>query len=104
SCTVVICTRNRAPELDRCLAAVKQVVYPKMEVLVVDNAPSDESSRKIAERWGVDYVVEPRQGLSRARNLGLQLSSNEIVAFIDDDAVPSPEWLHGLCAEFSDPQ
>ncbi|MGH9590932.1 MAG: glycosyltransferase, partial [Terracidiphilus sp.] len=50
------------------------------------------------------YVVERATGLSRARNRGLAESSSEIVAFIDDDALPSEDWLEQILAPFADPQ
>lgn len=104
TCTVVICTRNRPEELERCLAALALVVYPDFDVLVVDNAPSDDRTRDIAERWEAGYVVEPIVGLSRARNRGARSCETEIVAFIDDDALPDPKWLDRLITEFKDPR
>ena len=70
TCTVVICTRDRPAELERCLRAVRQIEYPRFDVLVVDNAPSKAPAREAAERWAARYVAEPIRGLSRARNRG----------------------------------
>ena len=103
SCTVVICTRDRPKLLERCIAAALRVDYPGFEVLVVDNAPTNDETREVAERWGVRCVVEPVPGLSRARNRGARACSTEIVAFIDDDALVEPDWLTALAREFSDP-
>lgn len=103
SCSVVVCTRNRPVELARCLAALAQVRYPRFDVLVVDNAPSDARAHEIALRWGASYVVEPVAGLSRARNRGASISDAEIIAFVDDDALPEPAWLSALACEFRDP-
>ena len=102
--SVVICTRDRAKELECCLDAVSRQRYPYFDVLVVDDAPHDAAAFEIARRWGVLYVMEPQPGLSRARNLGLRASSGEIIAFLDDDAVPDPNWLQNLAVEFKDPQ
>jgi len=104
SCTVVVCTRNRPIQLSRCLEALANVVYAPFDVLVVDNAPRDRRTREIAATWGVRYVVEPVAGLSRARNCGARTADGEIVAFVDDDALPEPEWLAGLTCEFEDPR
>src|SRR3989441_8431471 len=103
SCSVVICTRNRPAQLDQCLEAASRLTYPKFDVLVVDNAPTDTRSRDVASRWGVRYVIEPEPGLSRARNRGARACDSEIIAYLDDDAVPEPEWLSGLAQEFVDP-
>jgi glycosyltransferase involved in cell wall biosynthesis len=102
TCSVVICTRDRPHELDRCLAAVTALDYPHFEVLVVDNAPKDRANADIAHRWGVRYIVESQPGLSRARNRGALASDSEIVAFIDDDAIPNRDWLTALAVEFQD--
>ena len=103
SCSVIICTRNRPAQLRRCLEALSCVTYPRFDVLIVDNAPVDKRSKGIAQQWGARYVVEPVAGLSRARNRGARHCEAEILAFLDDDAVPHPHWLNGLAREFQDP-
>ncbi len=103
SCSVVICTRDRPHYLERCLSALASLEYPRFEVLVVDNAPSDGRARETAARWDVRYTVEPAPGLSRARNRGLSQSKGDIVAYLDDDAIAESGWLARLVEEFSDP-
>lgn len=104
SCSVVICTRDRAEYLDHCLGVLTAVKYPRFDVLVVDNAPSDAQARDVANRRGAGYVLEPLAGLSRARNRGARECKGDIVAYLDDDAVADPQWLAGLAAEFTDPR
>ena len=104
ACTVVICTRNRPELLDQCLAAVSKLEYGRFDILVADNAPSDDQAREIAARWGARYVAEPIAGVSRARNRAARLCRSEIVAYLDDDAVPEPGWLAAVVREFRDPQ
>jgi len=103
-CTVVICTRDRPELLDRCLAAVARLAYPHYDVLVVDNAPSDDRARLVASRHGARYLLEPVTGLSRARNLGARAVSSAVVAYLDDDSIPEPDWLDRLALEFRDPE
>ena len=103
SCTVVICTRDRPELLERCLASVGRQIYPRFDILVVDNAPSDDRGRLVAGQHGARYLREPTRGLSRARNLGALASSTDIVAYLDDDAVADPTWLGHLILEFQDP-
>jgi len=103
TCTVVIPTRNRPAELQQCLAALKQLDYPSFDILVVDNAAADERSQDIAQQHGVGHVREDTPGLSRARNRGAAVATSEIVAYLDDDAVPDPGWLSALAREFKDP-
>src|SRR5512144_2419002 len=102
-CTVVGCTRDRPRELDRCLGALETLDSPGHTVLVVGNALTDDGSSDIARRHSARYLREPVAGLSRARNLGARACESEIVAFIDDDAVPEAGWLSHLVSEFEDP-
>jgi O-antigen biosynthesis protein len=102
SCTVIVCTRDRSVQLEKCLEAVSRLRYPKFNVLVVDNAPQEARSQEVAMRWGARYCVEPNPGLSRARNRGARESDTEIVAYLDDDSLCEPEWLDALVSEFAD--
>ena len=49
--------------------------------------------------FDVQYVVEPRQGISLARNMAIKHAKGEFMAFIDDDEFPSPTWLKTLFTE-----
>ena len=103
TCTVVICTRDRPQQLMGCLQALQGLVYPRFDVLVVDNAPNNPQAREVARRRGARYIVEPVIGVSHARNRGARACETEIVAYLDDDAIPEPGWLSGLASEFKDP-
>jgi glycosyltransferase involved in cell wall biosynthesis len=103
-CSVVICTRDRAELLDECLDSVLALDYPDFEVVVVDNAPSDNATQTLASRRPVRYAREDRPGLDWARNRGLSASRGEIVAFVDDDARPDRGWLRAIAAAFADPE
>jgi glycosyltransferase involved in cell wall biosynthesis len=70
----------------------------------VDNSPrSDEVRAHVASLGNPSfrYVVEPRVGLSRARNTGVAAASGDIVAFLDDDEEPDGFWLASLAAGFA---
>jgi GT2 family glycosyltransferase len=75
--------------------------------LVVDNAPPDGSTRRVVTDLGrswpsLDYVVEPRPGASRARNLGVERAANEVILFIDDDVEVDGTWAGALSSVFED--
>jgi GT2 family glycosyltransferase len=53
---------------------------------------------------GIQYVLEPRPGLSVARNTGIHHSTGDIIAFTDDDVVVHPDWITGLQQGFDDPK
>lgn len=103
TCSVVVCTRDRPGLLDRCLEALARQDYGTCEIVVVDNAPSDHQAEAVAARRNARYLIEPRVGLSHARNTGARACSSEIVLFTDDDAVPDPTWVSCLIRPFTDP-
>lgn len=95
--TVVVCTRDRAALLAGCLAALEAVRYPAWELLVVDSAPADATTRELVARYPhARYLREPLPGLDRARNRGWRAARHDIIAFTDDDARPEPGWLRGI--------
>ncbi len=100
--TVVICTRNRSILLQKCLAAVSRLNPAANQILVVDNSEGDDDTRKAALAHGVRYTIEPVRGLSRARNHGIAECDTDIVAFLDDDVIPAPDWLGLLLVPFAD--
>ena len=94
--SVVVCTRDRPQLLARCLDGLAAQSPPPEEVLVVDNAPSDDATAKLAAERGVRYVEEPCPGLDFARNRALREATGEVLAFVDDDVVPDRGWLEGV--------
>ena len=104
SCSIVVCTRDRKEDLERCLAAVCPSAGPGDEVLVVDNAPSDDRTELLSREFPVRYALEPRQGLNWARTRGAEEASGEIIVYIDDDAIPRNGWLDALLEPFSNPE
>ncbi len=103
--TVAICTRERPDDLERCLAALAELAHKPDQILVVDNNPSTDRTRLVAERHpGLQYVMEPRRGLDNARNRAMREAKGQVVAFIDDDAVADRLWLGALLRPFRDPQ
>jgi glycosyltransferase involved in cell wall biosynthesis len=103
--TVAVCTRNRAEELRKCLDALVSLDYPasQLELLIVDNAPLDASTRDVVSTYPrVRYVCEPAPGLDNARNRAIRESSAPIIAMTDDDARVDPLWVRGVAAAFEE--
>lgn len=96
--SAVICTYRNPRRLALAVESLlNQTVQPDLfEVIVVDNNSRD-ATREVARRYPtVRYVLERQQGLSFARNTGVRSARGDIVAFIDDDAEASPQWLQSL--------
>ncbi len=105
SFSIVINTLNRASYLRETLNSFRWLKYPgEFEVVVVNGPSSDNTSEVLAS-----YASSIRAGscelanLSVSRNIGICMARGDIVAFIDDDAVPEPEWLLQLVEPYRDP-
>lgn len=96
--SVVICTHNGARTLGECLDGVAELRYPDYEVLVIDDGSSDGSA-ELASTRGARVIPTPPRGLSAARNAGIDAATGEIIAFLDDDCRPDPDWLGYAVAE-----
>jgi glycosyltransferase involved in cell wall biosynthesis len=102
--TIAVCTRDRPDDLRSCLEGLLKLPDDGQEILVIDNCPTSDATLNLVDKYSqIRYVREDRPGLNRARNRALQESTNEIVAFIDDDAIPDVNWLRGLVKNFDDP-
>lgn len=104
--SVVICTFNRGRVLHETVRSFLDCQRDGIdhELLIVDNNSTD-GTRDFAEGLAavnsqVRYIFEPSQGLSHARNCGVQASHGQIVAFVDDDVYFSPDWLTAITSTF----
>ena len=103
SVSIVICTYNRAEFLNRTLYSLKNLNYKNFEVIVI-NGPSTDNTYMILEKYSDRIKIDnnPYTNLSISRNMGIALSSGEIVAFIDDDAIPDKYWLDDIVSLYND--
>jgi glycosyltransferase involved in cell wall biosynthesis len=102
-CAVIVCTKDRPEDLNRCLTALAAAASDGVELLVVDNAPSDDRTRAVVRSFpSVTYVLEPRQGLNWARHDGARAARHEILLYVDDDVVVEPDWVDELRRPFAD--
>jgi GT2 family glycosyltransferase len=102
--TAAICTRDRPEGLATLLDSMHAQIYPRLRTVVVDNAPSDDSSRQLvsalARDRDIEYVTEPRPGLSWARNRAIEATDGEILAWADDDEIVDRWWAAELARGF----
>ena len=97
--SIVVVSRGRPEALHRCLLGISQLFYHPFEVVVVADAQGCAAASQYARH--IKLVTFDQANISAARNVGLDHAGGQIVAFIDDDAVPEPSWLDHLIAPFS---
>ncbi|GGG80316.1 hypothetical protein GCM10011415_32100 [Salipiger pallidus] len=101
--SVVIVSRGRPDALRLCLTGVAQLDHPAFEVVVVACPEGIAAAHGMPHADRLKLVPFDEANISAARNAGIVEAAGEVVAFIDDDAVPEPTWLARLCAPFEDP-
>lgn len=92
--SVVVATHNGQKYLKENLTSLVDLDYPDYEILVIDDGSTDSSAEIARSFPEVKLVQQKKSGLSAARNLGIQESQGEWVAFTDDDCKVSRKWLH----------
>ncbi|MEL6450903.1 MAG: glycosyltransferase [Pseudomonadota bacterium] len=101
--TVVVVSRDRPIALRRCLTGVAQLQYDGFEVVVVADEKGCAAVKASAYADLVKLVPFDAPNIAEARNLGISHAAGDIIAFLDDDAVPEPSWLTQLAAPFDRP-
>ena len=103
--SVVIPTAHRKAQAVASVRAALAAGYPRLEILVVDNLPSEPGGdswlRAEVEMLGARYLVEPRKGVSVARNTGARESTGELIAFVDENISVEPGWFDAVAEEFA---
>ena len=90
--SVIIITKNRCEDLNRCLKSLFDQTMKDFEVIVVDGESSD-STLNVVNGYRVRLFVDKTKDLSYLRNFGAGKARGDVIAFIDDDAQADKQWL-----------
>lgn len=98
--SVVVPTYNNLSLLLECLDSVHKLAYPRdlLDVIVVDNASTDRTTETVTTRYPSVRVIQldTNTGFAPACDLGAEEAAGDYVAFLNNDAVVSPDWLTAL--------
>lgn len=106
--TVVVSSHNRAALLDGLLDALEAQDYPDFEVVVADNGSTDDTWSALTARCAHTSMrlravrLEFHDGPAVPRNTCISLAHGALIAFTDDDCLPTPGWLSAIVAAFDD--
>lgn len=103
SITVAICAYNASATLDQCLSHTCALDYPKLDILVVDDGSIDDTAAITSRYPRARLLSIQHVGLSAARNAGLQAATGDLIAYLDSDAYPTPEWPYYLALGLDGP-
>ncbi len=94
--SVVIVSRGRPDALSLCLTGCMQLHYDPFEIVVVADPAGVAAAQALTFAGQIRIIGFDAANISAARNVGINAAAGEIVAFVDDDAVPEPTWLSHL--------
>jgi glycosyltransferase involved in cell wall biosynthesis len=96
---VVVPTRDRPEQLERCLRSVRAALRDDDELIVVDSASRGAAAvAAVVARSGARLVRCTLPGVDRARNAGWRAAGHDVVLFTDDDVVVDQNWRDALAA------
>src|SRR5712691_9739347 len=99
--TTIVCAYNESRLLPACLFSLLAQTRPPDEILVVDNASTDETGAVARAIPGVRVIDEPRKGLVVAREAARRVAAGDVVAYIAADCRVPPQWLERIEARFT---
>ncbi len=101
--SVVVPAFNAASLIKKCLEAIENSSYPHYEILVVDDASTDNTPLAAAETGGVKLIrSRTRSGPAAARNAGAKEARGDVLLFVDSDVLIRRDTLERLSARFSE--
>lgn len=102
--TACICTRDRPGYVRDCLEGLRQqtVSSERFDILVVDSASTGDThaqlARLLAGCSNARLLRVDQGGISIARNAGARAATGDYIAYLDDDAIPAPDWIERILA------
>jgi O-antigen biosynthesis protein len=98
--SVVVASYNGASTLKTCLQSLEHLNYPDYEVILVDDGSTDATQSIVSTFPRVRNILHARnEGLSVARNSGIDAASGSIIAFTDSDCRADEDWLFFLVGD-----
>jgi glycosyltransferase involved in cell wall biosynthesis len=91
--SVIIPTYNRAPILAQTLRSVYLQTYRNIEIIVIDDGSSDNTSDVVSKFPNIKYLYQENKKIAAARNAGMKIAKGEYIAFLDSDDLWAPAHL-----------
>lgn len=100
----VVPAHNEEDLIGLCLESILEEIKisgVNSEIIVINNASTDNTRAKAGSYFGVKVIDEPRKGLSQARQTGYELAVGELIANIDADNILPSGWIKKILVEFT---
>ncbi len=96
--SIVIPHWNNVEILSECLKSIGSTIYPDFEVIVVDNASTDNSVQYVKSNFPDVKLIENdrNDGYAGGCNIGADLAQGEYLVFLNNDTIQNPNWISSL--------
>ncbi len=98
--SVIIPCYNAEKTLARCLSSVLQQSYDRLEIIIIDDGSTDNSSAIYQDFQRRDhrirYIIQENSGVSSARNKGVKMAKGDYICFVDSDDWVEPNYCEAL--------
>jgi GT2 family glycosyltransferase len=98
--SIIIAVKTWQKNLEECVSKCRELDYPDFEILVLPDEPINKDLTPYEIKVIPTGSVKP----AKKRDIALKYAKGEILAFIDDDAYPAPDWLKNAIKNFADPE
>ncbi|MBW2998102.1 glycosyltransferase [Candidatus Woesearchaeota archaeon] len=102
--SAIICTYNGGTYLKHSIKSLlnQSLSKEKYEIIIIDNNSTEDIKKIVKKYKDIKYFLEKRNGLSNARNLGIKKAKGKYIAYLDDDAIASKDWLKEIIYSFEE--
>jgi len=101
--TAIVCAYNEADLLSSCLFSLLAQTRPAEEIIVINNASTDDTGARARAVPGVRVIDEPRKGLVHARETARRQATGDVLAYMDADCRAPIWWLERMGRRFERP-
>lgn len=103
--SVIIPTLNEGLQIGQLLQSLARQTFTDFEIVIVDGNSSDSTKEAVgafSEKLNIKFIVEPKLGIGRARNVGAANAAGEYLLFLDADVMAAKTFLENAIKEFDD--
>ena len=107
--SIIISTHNRPALLPSAIKSVVEQDFESYEIIVVDNACSEDTKKIVGSfktnmyQRSIRYICEPNMGLHNARHSGANAAKGDILLYVDDDIIADSNLFAEIIKPYSDP-
>ena len=104
--SIIVPVYNVEKYIDRCINSIIDQDYANWELILIDDGSTDNSGKRCdqyaSERSNIYVIHQKNQGVSTARNVGIQIAKGEYFLFVDSDDWISPQMLSSMLGKNKD--